>query len=151
AALAACRVQQGAQVVEKALRDLAHEMLLGREVIEEGLLRDVGGLADLVDLHGFHAVRREPLPRGADDAVVHLSDTALASRLGGRSRRAHAAPSFHLPRPFQTFFTISARTSDFSRSASSPPGDPATLCACLRNSSPWPASSSACIVNHRTS
>ena len=62
AALAARRLQEREQLVQKALGDLAHEMLLGREVIEEGLLRDVGGIADLVDLDGLDAVRREAAP-----------------------------------------------------------------------------------------
>ena len=81
-ALTSRRLQEREQVVQKTLGDLAHEMLLGREMIEERLLRDVGGMADLIDLDGLDAVRREQRCGGADDAIVHLADAALASRCG---------------------------------------------------------------------
>jgi hypothetical protein len=70
------------RVVQKALGDLAHEMLLGGEVIEERLLRDVGGVADLIHLDGLDAVGREQLGGGGDDAIVHLADATLSSRAG---------------------------------------------------------------------
>ena len=40
-------------------RDLAHQVLLGREVVEEGLVRDVGALADVGDLGGLDAALAE--------------------------------------------------------------------------------------------
>src|SRR5262249_49864638 len=86
------------QGVQKALGDLAHEMLLGEEVVEEGFLRDIDGVADLVHLDGRYASRREPLHRDADDAVVHLAYPTFAPRRGFGSgcRVRHVALTAYL-------------------------------------------------------
>src|SRR5262249_40624620 len=86
ATFATCLLQDREQGVQEALGDLAQEMVFGREVIEEGLLRDVGGMADLIHLDRLDAVRREPLDRGGEDAIMHLAYPTLTSRSGSRGR-----------------------------------------------------------------
>ena len=65
---------------------------LGREVVAECPLRDVGRLADVVDLGRFDPALGEELFRGGEDARSKLLDAAVdaAGRMtgGGNSSRA---------------------------------------------------------------
>ena len=63
------------------------EVLLGREVVEDRLLGDVGGARDVGDGHGVEAVLDEQRHRRLRDRLARLALLALAQSLGrGRHR-----------------------------------------------------------------
>ena len=76
--------------LERALRELLDQVLLGREVVVERLLGDVGGLGDLERGGGREALAPEQPGRGLDDPLVDLAAPALApARRRIRDRRRH--------------------------------------------------------------
>ena len=77
-------------VLRRAQRELLDQVLLGREVVVEGLLGDVGGLGDLERRGHREALPREQSHRGSDDPLVHLAAAPLAPALRQiRGRRRH--------------------------------------------------------------
>jgi hypothetical protein len=72
------------------------EVLLGGEVVEDGLLRDVGGAGDVGDRHRVEAVLEEELHRRVGDRRARLALLALAQALGLGRRR-------HGPQLYRTF------------------------------------------------
>ena len=59
------------------------DVLLRREIIEEGSLADVGGLGDGLDGGFLIAALREELQRGLKKAVASFGAVALAASRGG--------------------------------------------------------------------
>ena len=65
------------------------EVLLGREVVEDRLLGDVGGARDVGDGHGVEAVLGEERHRRRGDRLARLALLALAQSLGEAAIAAH--------------------------------------------------------------
>ena len=71
------------------------EVLLGGEVVEDRLLRDVGGAGHVGDGHRVEPARDEQRHRRLRDRLARLALLALAQSFGrGRHRGAH--PNLHL-------------------------------------------------------
>ncbi len=66
------------ELVDPLLGELTEEVLLGREVVEEGLLGDVRVLGDLVDRGVVEAPADEVLHRRGHDALADLALAPLA-------------------------------------------------------------------------
>jgi hypothetical protein len=68
--------------VVAAPRELLRDLLLGREVVEEGLARDVGALADLLDRGRREAALAEEVRGRLRDPIGGLLAAALAAAEG---------------------------------------------------------------------
>jgi hypothetical protein len=75
------------QLLDAHLRDCAQQVQLGREVVEERLLRDVGAVADLGDPGLLEPLLGEELARRLQDPRPHLELPALPARKLGRGFR----------------------------------------------------------------
>jgi hypothetical protein len=79
ASLAARGFDRGQEKVVAAAHELTHYVLLGREVVEEGLLRDVSSRADVGHLGRLDALLSEQLGGRCDDAVGRLASPPVIS------------------------------------------------------------------------
>ena len=85
------RAARGA--LERALGELFDQVLLGREVVVEGLLGDVGGVGDLERRGRREALALEERDGRLEDPLVDLAAAALAParrRIGGRRRHGQS-------------------------------------------------------------
>ena len=80
------RLDEGGPALLAAVQD---EVLLGGEVVEDRLLRDVGGAGDVGDGHGVEPMLDEQRHRGLRDRLARLALLALAQSLGRGRHRAH--------------------------------------------------------------
>ena len=87
---------QRAHVVEERLGDLADDVMLGREVVEERLLRDVGPVADLVDRRRLEALLIEQVARSVEQPIADLLLPALAPARGDLGKGAGLAHGLFL-------------------------------------------------------